>query len=78
MGAVINLEVQTDLPEGWTPLDMVCVVQCLDTESKPQLCVRATHGLLPWNATGMLVTALETVKGTTQSWFEDTEGGEDG
>lgn len=42
------------LPEGWQPLEVVCVVKCLDAEGVVRLCSRYSSGLSGWEALGMM------------------------
>lgn len=55
----IKLEVVKDLPEGWTPLEMVAVVKCLDEDGDLALAWRSTNGITPWEAVGMLHFATQ-------------------
>lgn len=48
-----------EIPDGWTPLEAVVSVKCLDDEGNVCLVTRKTSGLAPWDAYGMLSYACE-------------------
>lgn len=41
------------IPEGWTPLDVVCVIKCLDADGHTVLAVRRSSGITSWEGLGM-------------------------
>jgi hypothetical protein len=56
-----------ELPEGWTPLEAVVAVKCLDDEGKVQMFHTATEALNNWEALGMLRDAqLQLEEGLQQ------------
>lgn len=66
MADVFGLEV-ADLPEGWTPIRVLAVVECLvfdpeDEGSARKLCLRAAEGTLTWDMLGMLKAMLIDVE----------------
>jgi hypothetical protein len=58
------------LPEGYTPLEVVAVVKCLDREGEPLLCIRYSNGVDPWDASGWLLSALDKSRMETLGQFE--------
>ncbi|GAA4082859.1 hypothetical protein [Actinomadura miaoliensis] len=71
MAELYGLQVE-DLPEGWEPVEAVCVVKCLrpeDADFPYGLIAVATGGLSTWEAEGMLSWAARNADGT-----EDEDG----
>lgn len=56
------------LPDGWTPLEAIAVVKCLDEDGGVALSTRSTDGLTTWEGAGMLLAAMDT-------WREDLRDG---
>jgi hypothetical protein len=54
-----NLEM-TPLPRGYTPLECVSIVKCLDREGEPTILIRSTEGIMAWEAVGMLITGSDS------------------
>lgn len=42
------------LPEGWQPLEVVCIVKCFDGDGDVRLASRYSPGLNGWEALGMM------------------------
>jgi hypothetical protein len=55
----LDLDLDGDAPEGWTPLEAVAVIKALDEEGKVRLYSRNTPALNGWEAAGMLLWALD-------------------
>lgn len=53
MAKVYDLEIP-DLPEGYTPLEAIVVVKCLDEKGNLDMHQDATEGLNTWEAIGMV------------------------
>lgn len=66
------------MPEGWVPLEAVCVVKCLDEDGETALLVRTTEGLRVWDATGMLVLGLDVQRDRGREMFVSESDDEDG
>lgn len=62
-----NLPLASHMPENWTPLECVVVVECLDSEGDKRLYVAATEGISTWTAYGALMAA-------TNSYGDDLKG----
>lgn len=66
-----------DLPDGWSPVEAIAVVRCVDLsqdEGGPaasKLAVRATHNLTIWEALGMLTAACADLKAQYVDNLED-------
>lgn len=50
---IFGLPPYDELPEGWTPLEAVVAVKCLDDEGNVQMFHTATEALNNWEALGM-------------------------
>lgn len=61
------------LPDGWTPLEAVAVVKCLDSNGVTGLALRTTEGLALWEAVGMLIAAADTERAVVGQCFEAEE-----
>lgn len=71
-----------DLPEGYTPLETIAVIKCLDRDGAPTLAVRVSDSLMDWEGIGMLTAALDLARSEAQRNFtslhmDDDEEGED-
>ena len=75
--AICGLTVRP-LPEGWTPLEAVAVVKCLDQDGRTALVVRATDGLCTWDRIGMLRAAVVTNEADLAAEFIQEEGDDGG
>ncbi len=57
------------LPEGWTPIELLLLVKCLDDEGNPTWCYRATEGINREELLGALrVHAALTEKELVDEW----------
>jgi hypothetical protein len=60
------------LPEGWTPVEALCVVKCLDAEGHVQWSYRTTHRLNREELLGALVVHTEVLRHELVSeWLHD-------
>ena len=59
------------LPEGWTPIDVVCVVKCLDPDGQPGWAIRQTESVNDHELLGTLVLEIETLKRDLLDEWED-------
>lgn len=76
--SIFGLKTSTkDLPPGWTPLDAVAVIKCLDEDGVPCFCIRTTETLLTWEAYALLELAATTQKADCIANFEDEDDDED-
>jgi hypothetical protein len=65
----IPLDVQP-LPDNWTPLSMFAVVKCLDEDGDVAFTTHATNDLLSFEAAGMVLAALDTLRDDMKMSFE--------
>ena len=70
---IFGLEPREPLPEGWTPLEAVAAVKCLDERGDVGLVLAATEGLSGWESVGMLVGALDAARSDLAESFVLTE-----
>lgn len=71
MATVLGLQV-ADLPDGWTPLEAVTVVTCLNDEGQTSALLRITDGLMSWECVGLLEVAKhETLN--DNHWVNDED-----
>lgn len=75
-GAVYGLEAPP-LPDGWTPLEAVTVVKCLDADGSAALVSKVTDGLSMWECVGMLSAVLDSQRADIQRCFIDPDDEED-
>lgn len=73
--SVLPLELTADIPEGWTPLEVVSVIKCLDNEGKPSLSVRTSGGLTEWDIGGMLLWSLDQIRAESARNSQDHHEG---
>jgi hypothetical protein len=60
------------LPEGWTPVETVCIVKCLNPEGTPLWVRRLTQGINPEEVLGALTVQAELWKQEMlDDWTED-------
>lgn len=70
----MTLPVEFDpVPDGWTALEGVAVVKCLDENGVLRLAVQASDGLTTWEAAGMLLTALDGQREELRRSLEDED-----
>lgn len=60
---IFGLEPVDGLPEGWTPLEAIVAVKCLDEEGEVAIHTTATAALNSWEALGMLHDARLRLEG---------------
>ncbi len=72
---IFGVETKQPLPDGWTPLEAVAVIKCLDEDGDPTLYLAATEALSSWESLGMLTAARDAQAGDVQARFieEDDE-----
>ena len=75
--AILRVDLEHDIPEGWVPLEVVSVVKCLDDDGEPALCIRQSGGLSLWEAVGMLTTANDMARESMKGDFRERREGED-
>lgn len=61
------------LPPGWTPLEGVVLVKCLDEEGHSSWAFRATRGLNDEELLGALLVRYELAKRETVQMYESHE-----
>ena len=59
-----------DLPDDWTPLELVTVIRCLDQDGNETAAMRTTDGLQDWEIVGLLRTA-ENQTLTASRWEDE-------
>ena len=60
------------LPAGWTPLEAIVVVKCLDETGQPTWCYRTTHRLNREELLGALVVHVDVLrKELRDEWIDD-------
>jgi hypothetical protein len=65
---IYGLEAE-EMPDGWTPLEAVAILKCLDETGDVALLLRSTEALRVWDAVGMLTCALDTERAHSQQGF---------
>lgn len=68
----LDLEFQDDVPDGWTPLEAIVVIKSIDELGIVRLHQTSTQAVNTWEATGMLLWALD---GTRDDLREATSDG---
>ena len=61
------------LPEGWTPLEGVVLVKCLDDEGRSAWAFRTTDGVNDEELLGALLVRYELAKQETVDLYADSE-----
>ena len=73
MATAYGLDIQ-DLPDDWTPLELITVIRCLDEQGCERAVMRSTDGLQDWEIVGLLRTAEhETLNG--ERWEDESDDG---
>jgi hypothetical protein len=71
---IFGLETEHPLPDGWTAIEAVAVVKCINEDAKPALVLAATPSLSSWEALGMLEAGRDTTAADLRECFyEDDE-----
>jgi hypothetical protein len=71
MTSSLTLEIDGQVPEGWTVLEAVVVTKCLNEEGSPQMWHTSTPGLSTWEALGMTEVIAGTLKKAMVDGFFD-------
>jgi hypothetical protein len=50
---LFNLALESEMPDDWTPLEAVVIVECLDGDGESAIWFTATPKLPPWRAVGL-------------------------
>jgi hypothetical protein len=58
----VDLDEDDQLPEGWTPLEVVVTIKCLDEEGEVKMEHFASSGLNTWEAWGMSQWTADTLR----------------
>ena len=61
------------LPEGWTPLEGIVLVKCLDADGEPSWAFRTTSGLNDEELLGALTIRLELLKEETLDMYRNSD-----
>ncbi len=69
---VYGVEVD-ELPENWTPLEVVVLVKCLNEDGDDAVANRISAGLSAWEALAMLGVEAARTQATILAGFEDEE-----
>lgn len=72
-----NLPLDSHMPENWTPLECVVVVECLDSEGTKRLYVAATEGISTWSTYGALMAAANSYGDDLKSSLLADDEGDD-
>lgn len=62
MTEALGIELDGELREGWTPLEVVVTVKCLDEEGKVNMDHFASHGLNTFEAWAMSQWTADTLR----------------
>ncbi len=72
VGDVLRGLAITSLPEGWTPLEAVCMVKCLGEDGSPKWAMRMSGGINPEELLGALVIQTDLLKqDMLNDWADD-------
>ncbi len=66
-----GIPLEEGLPDGFTPLELVAVVKCLDADGNVAVVGLASPGLNSWEAIGMLSHTEDVLR---QALLEDDDG----
>lgn len=64
-----NLPLNSDMPEGWTPLEAVVVLECLDEQGTRRIYHCSTETLTEWTMVGMLTGVLDSSREDLKNEF---------
>ena len=67
-----------DLPDGWTPLRSVSVIEALSEDGTVSLALRTTENAPSWVILGMLNAAADVIGADLLEGFIDDDDGDDG
>lgn len=73
--SAFNIKVP-DLPDGYTPLEVVAIVKSLDEEGDPVITIRTSDGIMEWEAVGMLIAAGDMARADLRESFQAMEDDE--
>ena len=59
------------VPEGWTPIDAVVLIKCLDDEGAPRWALRTTTGINDEELLGALVVRTDLLRRDMVAAFVD-------
>lgn len=60
------------LPDGWTPVDAVCVIKCLNEAGEPLWVLRPTRSVNEEELLGTLIIQTEVLKrDLLESWADE-------
>jgi len=71
----LELELDGEVPHGWTPLEATVAIKALDEAGIVRLFNRSTASLNSWEEAGMLLWALDSVRRDLQDRTEESNGG---
>lgn len=64
-----NLPLQSEMPENWTPLEAIVVLECLDEEGKRRIYHCTTETLTLWTMVGALTGVLDAARQDLKNEF---------
>lgn len=67
---IFGLKTSEPFPEGWTPIEAVAVLKCLDDEGQLAFVLRSTQTLTDWECFALLQLAAESQKREIVEGFE--------
>lgn len=69
------MELKSAIPEGWAVLDVLVIAKTMDEEGNTALYQGCSDGLRTWEAAGMALALLDSLRGGLRDMFEpDDEG----
>lgn len=63
---------ETDAPAGWMPLEAVIVIKFMDEAGVVRLREASTETLSTWEAVGMLIWAVDSLRAELQQGTEES------
>lgn len=73
--AVWGIEMDGGIPEGWTPMEVIVIMKCMDNEGKVRIGYRTSKGWTTWESLGALRAFERSMNDDLQSCMID--GSED-
>jgi hypothetical protein len=72
VGDVLRGVTVTALPDGWTPLEALCMIKCLDEDGKPKWAMRLSEGINEEELLGAMVIHTDLLKrDMLDDWVDD-------
>lgn len=71
MAQALGIELDGELPEGWTPLEVVVTIKCLDQDGDVAMDHFASHGVNSFEAWAMSQWTADTLRDGLRSKEDD-------